>query len=101
MMMMIVGQSVEYELAGEPEVLGEILLQCHFVHPESHMTWPVLEPGPPQWEPATNRLGKQVDALLGFYFALVRIWMAHKSVNWLVKCTLKFIYYFICTNCSK
>jgi hypothetical protein len=44
---MIVEQSVECELAGETEVLGENLPQCHFVHQKSHMTWPRLEPGPP------------------------------------------------------
>jgi hypothetical protein len=37
-MMMIVEQSVECELAGETEVLGEILLQCHSVQHKSHMT---------------------------------------------------------------
>jgi hypothetical protein len=38
MIMMIVEQSVEWELAGESEVLGENLPQCHFVHQKSHMT---------------------------------------------------------------
>jgi hypothetical protein len=38
MMMMIVEQSVECELIGETEVLGENLPQCHFVHHKSHMT---------------------------------------------------------------
>jgi hypothetical protein len=47
--MMHVEQSVEWELTGETEVLGENLPQCHFVH-KSHMTWPGLEPGPPRWE---------------------------------------------------
>jgi hypothetical protein len=33
---------VECELAGETKVLGENLPQLHFVHYESHMTWPGL-----------------------------------------------------------
>jgi hypothetical protein len=37
MMMMNVEQSVERELTGETEVLGEKLLQCHFVHHKSYM----------------------------------------------------------------
>jgi hypothetical protein len=49
-MMVIVEQLLECELTGETKVLGENLPQCHFVHHESHMTWPGLEPGPPRWE---------------------------------------------------
>jgi hypothetical protein len=48
--MMSVKQSVEWELLGETEVLGENLPQCHFVHHKSHKTWPGLEPETPQWE---------------------------------------------------
>jgi hypothetical protein len=46
--MMSVEQSVEWELAGETEVLGENLHQCHFVDHEYQITWPELEAGPPR-----------------------------------------------------
>jgi hypothetical protein len=29
---------------------SENVSQCHFVHHKFNMTWPGLEPGPPQWE---------------------------------------------------
>jgi hypothetical protein len=38
------------------EVLGENLLQRHFVHHEFHMTRPGFEPGPRGGKPVTNRL---------------------------------------------
>jgi hypothetical protein len=53
-MMMIVEQPVEWELAGENEVLGENLPQCHIVHHKSHMT--CSNPGRCSGKPATNRL---------------------------------------------
>jgi hypothetical protein len=49
-MMVIVKQLEEYRLAGETEILGENLPQWHFVHHKSHMSWPGIEPGTPQWE---------------------------------------------------
>jgi hypothetical protein len=49
-MMMNVEQWVEWELAGETEVPGGDLPQCHFVHDKSHMNWPGLERRPSLWE---------------------------------------------------
>jgi hypothetical protein len=47
-MMMSVEQSVEW-LTRETEILGEYLPQWSFVHHKSHMTWPMLKPGPPHF----------------------------------------------------
>jgi hypothetical protein len=41
-----VEQSVEWELAGEVEILVRNLPQCHVAQHKSHMIWPGLEPGP-------------------------------------------------------
>jgi hypothetical protein len=48
--LMSVEQLVEWELVGETEVLWENLLQWHFVHHKSHVTWSEIEAGLPQWE---------------------------------------------------
>jgi hypothetical protein len=37
-------------MAWETEVLGENLLQRHFVHHKFHMTKAGFEPWPPRWE---------------------------------------------------
>jgi hypothetical protein len=47
---MIDGDCGAWRLAGETEVLGENVLQRHFVHYKSHMTRSGLEPEQPQWE---------------------------------------------------
>jgi hypothetical protein len=47
---MSVKKSVEWELAGDTEVLAENLPQCHSVYHKSHMTCPGLEDGQLRWE---------------------------------------------------
>jgi hypothetical protein len=47
---MKVEQSVEWELAGETEVLRENLPPCHFVHRKSQMIWPGFKPDEPWWK---------------------------------------------------
>jgi hypothetical protein len=59
--MMSVKQTVEWELAGETEVLGENLLQYHFVHHKSHVTWLGSNLGRRGWKPATSRLNYGTD----------------------------------------
>jgi hypothetical protein len=55
-MMMILEHSVECELAGETELLGENLPQCHLSITNPKWTDPGSNPGHSVGKPATNRL---------------------------------------------
>jgi hypothetical protein len=54
--MIIVEQSVQRELTGETEILGQNLPQCLFDHHKSYTTWPELEPRPLFWKAGDNSL---------------------------------------------
>jgi hypothetical protein len=82
-MRMIVEQLVEWRLAEETEVLGENLLQRHFVHHKSHMTRPGLEPARRSGKPATNRLSYGAGhrhALVARNTNYASAWSSSKSV---------------------
>jgi hypothetical protein len=49
-MVMIAEQLVELMIGKETEVLGEHRSQCRSVHHRSHIIFPGLELGPPQWK---------------------------------------------------
>jgi hypothetical protein len=44
-----VKQFVEWELAGETELIGQNPTQYQSVHHKSPKTLPEIEPGPPRW----------------------------------------------------
>jgi hypothetical protein len=66
-MMMNEEQLVEWELAGETEVLGENPTQCYFVHHKFYMSLPGLEVGRPLWE-----VGNWAMARPAFYIRFER-----------------------------
>jgi hypothetical protein len=53
---MMMEKLVEWWLAGETEILGENLPECHFVHHKPHVLCPDVNLGCRGGKPATNRL---------------------------------------------
>jgi hypothetical protein len=71
---MIVEKQMECKLAGQTEVLGENLPQCHFCPSQNPiLPDPGLNPGRRCGKPATNRLSYGA-ALQPFYFKLLPIY---------------------------
>jgi hypothetical protein len=56
-------------LAGETEVLGENLPQCHFVHLKPHMVCPDRNQGCRGEKPATNRLNYGTASHIHYIFS--------------------------------
>jgi hypothetical protein len=89
---MNVEQSLEWELTGKTEVLGENLPQCHFVHHKSHMTWSGLEPWP---QADTNRLSYGTANVAGC--SNIIIWLqAYDYVHLLVYVSYVCMYHCTC-----
>jgi hypothetical protein len=59
-------------LAGETEVLGENLSQCHFVRHKPHMLCPDANPGRRGGKPATNRLSYGTANLIYVIILIIR-----------------------------
>jgi hypothetical protein len=62
------GNLVEWWVARKNEVLGENLVQCHFDHHKSHMTWPGANPCHGGGKPATNRLNYSTACIISYIY---------------------------------
>jgi hypothetical protein len=49
-LLVVVEQLMEWELAGETEVLGLTPPHCHLAYNKSHLIWSEIEPGLPLWD---------------------------------------------------
>jgi hypothetical protein len=66
---MNIEQLVERELAVETEILGENLLQCHFIRHKSHMPDLRSNPGRSGWKPPISKIKTspvKINRLLSF-----------------------------------
>jgi hypothetical protein len=65
--LMNVEQLGEWDLAREATIFRESPPLYHFVHHKSHMTWPGIEAGLPQWEagdqPSCDRIFKTIELI--------------------------------------
>jgi hypothetical protein len=57
-------------LAGETDILGENLPQCHFVHHKPNVLYPDANPGRRGGKPMTNRLSYGTAYFLGTLLVL-------------------------------